>query len=251
MLYHAAHYARGRPLGPYWEATAGPEPAGLAPLAGDTACEVAIVGGGYTGLSCAYHLAKQHGISAVVLEAGPVGWGASGRNGGFCGLGGTKLGYGTIAERFGLEAARRYFDAQKAGVALVRELAAAEGIDIEPTGEGEHYVAHKPGRVAALRARAELVERLFGERWAVWDREELAERLLDAPEAHGCLVIPHYFGLHPLRYVRGLAAAAARAGASVHPRTPVLAWERSPAGHRLRTPHGTVTAARVVLATNG
>ena len=167
MLYHAAHYDRERPLGTYWEATAGPEPAGLEPLAGDTACEVAIVGGGYTGLSCAYHLAR-HGIGAVVLEAGPIGWGASGRNGGFCGLGGTKLGYGTMAERFGLEAARRYFAAQKAGVALVRDLATAEGIDIEPTGEGEHYVAHKPSRVAALHEKAELVERLFGERWPVW-----------------------------------------------------------------------------------
>src|SRR5919199_1008953 len=73
MLYHAAHYDRERPLGTYWEARAGPEPAGLAPLAGDAACEVAIVGGGYTGLSCAYHLAKQHGISAVVLQAGPIG----------------------------------------------------------------------------------------------------------------------------------------------------------------------------------
>src|SRR4051794_4491240 len=250
MLYHAAHYDRERPLGTYWEATAGPEPAGLEPLARDTACEVAIVGGGYTGLSCACHLAR-HGIGAVVLEAGPIGWGASSRNGGFCGLGGTKLGYGTVADRFGLEAARRYFAAQKAGVALVRDLAAAEGFDIEPTGEGEHYVAHKPSRVAALHAKAELVERLFGERWPVWTRDELAERLLDAPEAHACLVVPHYFGLHPLRYVRGLATAAARAGAAVHPRTPVLAWKRTGAGHRLRTPAGTVTAERVVFATNG
>ncbi len=250
MLYHAAHYDRERPLGTYWEATAGPEPAGLELLAGDTVCEVAIVGGGYTGLSCAYHLAR-HGVGAVVLEAGPIGWGASGRNGGFCGLGGTKLGYGTVADRFGLEAAHRYFAAQKAGVALVRELATAEGFDIEPTGEGEHYVAHKPSRVAALHAKAELVERLFGERWPVWTRDELAERLLDGPEAHACLVVPHYFGLHPLRYVRGLATAAARAGAAVHPRTPVLAWERTGAGHRLRTPAGTVTAERVVFATNG
>src|SRR5919206_89832 len=62
MLYHAAHYDRERPVGTYWEATAGPEPAGLQPLAADTACEVAIVGGGYTGLSCAYHLAKGHGV---------------------------------------------------------------------------------------------------------------------------------------------------------------------------------------------
>jgi glycine/D-amino acid oxidase-like deaminating enzyme/ketosteroid isomerase-like protein len=116
-------------------------------------------------------------------------------------------------------------------------------------------VAHRPDRVAGLRAKAALVERLFGERWPVWSREELAERLLDAPEAHGCLHVPHYFGLHPLRYARGLAEAAARAGAAVHPRTPVLRWERA-AGRRRRhhllyTPAATVTADRVLVATNG
>ncbi len=229
MLYHHSHYERDRPLGTFWESSgAGPARASV-PLREDRSAEVAIIGGGYTGLSCAYHLAREHGIQAVVLEAGPIGWGASGRNGGFCGLGGTKLGYGAMAERFGLEEARRYFACQKEGVALVRRLAETEGFDIEATGEGEHLLAHKPNRVRELHDKAALVERLFGERWPVWTREELAERLLEAPEAHGCLVVPHYFGLHPLRYVRGLAAAAETAGARVHDASPVTAWERDAA----------------------
>lgn len=250
MLYHHTHYDRDRPLDTWWAASAGPAPAPR-PLRGDARVEIAIIGGGYTGLSCAYHLAREHGIEALVLEAGPIGWGASGRNGGFCGLGGTRLGYGAMAERFGLEETRRYFALQKAGVALVRGLAEAEGLDIEPAGEGEHVVAHKPGRLAALSGKALLVERLFGERWAVWRREELAERLLDAPEAHGCLVIPHYFGLHPLRYARGLAGAAEAAGARVHAGSPVTGWEREGRYHRLRSPGGTVMAERVLVATNG
>ncbi|MDH5310361.1 MAG: FAD-binding oxidoreductase, partial [Gammaproteobacteria bacterium] len=60
-------------------------------LEGDRQCEVAIIGGGYSGLSAAYHLARDYGIQATVLEAGHIGWGASGRNGGFCSVGGTAV----------------------------------------------------------------------------------------------------------------------------------------------------------------
>lgn len=250
-LYHPEHYDRSRTAPSYWEATGGPLPEGVAPLAGDVTTEVAIIGGGYTGLSAAYHLAKDHGIAATVLEAGPIGWGASGRNGGFCGLGGSKLGYGRMAQRYGTGETGRFFEAQKAGVALVRGLAEAEAIDVEPTGEGEYYLAHKPSRWHVLENYAGAVQRLFGERWPLWRRPELEERLLRSPEAHGCVVVPHYFGLHPLRYVRGLAAATARRGARVHERTPVTAWQRADGRHRLVTPHGIVTARRVLVATNG
>ncbi len=250
-LYHSSHYDRSHPVASYWQATGGPEPEGTEALRADREAEVAIVGGGYTGLSAAYHLARDHGIHAVVLEAGPIGWGASGRNGGFCGLGGSKLGYGAMAQRWGVPAAARFFAAQKAGVALVRELAEAEGIDLQVAGEGEHYLAHRASRWHELENAAATAQRLFGERWQLWRKPEMEERLLRSPEAQGCLVVPHYFGLHPLRYVRGLAQAAVARGAVVHARTPVTAWQRTGGRHRLATPGGTVTAERVLFATNG
>ncbi len=250
-LYHDSQYDRSRPVGGYWEAHGGPDPAGLAPLAGDVAAEVAIVGGGYTGLSAAYHLAREHGIQAVVLEAGRIGWGASGRNGGFCGPGGTKLGYATMASRWGIQEARRFFDAQLSGGRLVRSLAADERFDLEIAGEGEHYVAHRPGRWHELENYKGTVQRLFGERWELWRKAEMEERLLRSPEAHGCLVVPHYFGFNPMRYVRGLAAATSARGARLHPETPVTAWQHADGKHRLVTPGGVVTAGRVLFATNG
>ena len=120
-LYHSSHYDRSRPVGSYWEATGGPEPEGVAPLQG---------GPRRRGRDRRRRLYRpfrrlppgaraRH--PAVVLEAGPIGWGASGRNGGFCGLGGSKLGYGAMAQRWGVPAAAQFFAAQKAGVALVRE----------------------------------------------------------------------------------------------------------------------------------
>ncbi len=250
-LYHPDQYARSRPVGSYWEATGGEEPAGVAPLVGEHSTDVAIIGGGYTGLSAAYHLARAHGIEATVLEAGPIGWGASGRNGGFCGLGGSKLGYGPMAQRFGVGPTVRFFELQKFGVALVKSLATEEAIDLGQAGEGEHYLAHRPNRWPVLENMAGTVQRLFGERWPLWRKAEMEERLLRSPEAHGCLVVPHYLGLHPLRYVRGLAAAALRRGARVFARTQVTGWHREGDRHRLLTATGTVTAARVLVATNG
>lgn len=250
-LYHPAHFDRARPVGSYWAASLGDDPAPAAPLDGDLAAEVAIIGGGYTGLSAALHLAREHGVSAVVLEAGPVGWGASGRNGGFCGIGGTKRSYPDLARRFGIAETRRLFDLQRAAPRLVRDLAAEEGIDLEAAGAGEHVVAHRASRWHELENEAGTVARLFGERWPLWRRPEMEERLLRSPEAHGCLVVPHGFGLHPLRFARGLAAAAARRGARVCARTPVTAWQVAGGRHRLATPGGTVTANRVLVASNG
>ncbi|HET6469426.1 MAG TPA: FAD-binding oxidoreductase [Geminicoccaceae bacterium] len=249
-LYAAEIYDRSRPVASYWAATAGAGPA-FGPLEGDLATEVAIVGGGYTGLSAALHLARDHGIEPVVLEAGPVGWGGSGRNGGFCCLGSAKLGYESMAAGFGIEETQTFFAAQKAAVALVRELAATEAIELDAAGEGELVVAHRPGRVAGLRRHAATVAALFGERWPVLSADELRNEWLAAEEAHGALLIPHGFGLHPLRYAHGLAAAAARRGARIFTSSPVVGWERHGSRHRLLTPAGSVTADRVLLATNG
>ena len=250
-LYHPDHFDRTRPVPSYWAATAGEPPAGAAPLAGDRTVEVAILGGGLTGLSAAYHLAARHGIAALVLEAGPIGWGASGRNGGFCGPGGARRGYAALAQRFGLDQAKRLFTLQRSAVDLVRSLAAEEGIELEIAGEGEHLIAHHASRWHELENRAGEVQRLFGERWPLWSKAELAERLLRSPETHGCLVIPHVFGLHPLRYVRGLAAAALRRGAEVCAGTPVIAWQAEGGRHLLATPGGMVRARRLLVATNG
>ena len=249
-LYHAALYHPLDHAPSLWAETAGADPIGAGPLEGETACEVAVIGGGYSGLSAALHLAR-FGIAVRLLESGPIGWGASGRNGGFCSLGGHKLGYQAMRARFGAEQTRRFFSVQQEAVALVAALARDEGFDIDAVGQGEYIVAHGPRRMAALAAARELYRDLLGLPTRLLGRAELAETACHGPGIHGALLLPIGFGLHPLKYARGLAGAAEAAGALLHPRSPVVAWRREGGRHRLITPGGSVLARMVAVATNG
>ncbi|MGD1880168.1 MAG: NAD(P)/FAD-dependent oxidoreductase, partial [Kiloniellaceae bacterium] len=151
-LYHPALYDRAHPVGSYWEASAPPLGRETPALNGEASCEVAVIGAGYTGLTAALALVEQYGARVTVLEAGTPGWGASGRNGGFCCLGGAKIGYDVMAKRYGRDEMRRFFAAQMEAIDLVQQTCASRGIDAEITGGGEILLAHKPNRVAALQA---------------------------------------------------------------------------------------------------
>ena len=237
----------------YWVATAGPEPDAPAPLHGDRTVEVAVVGGGLTGLAAALRLTGTYGIETVVLEASRIGWGASGRNGGIVSIALGKTGLEERIRAWGLEAARRSIQVGLDAMETVRGLVAAEGIACELQGDGYVHVAHGPGAAAELRQRCAIYrERLGYDRVEFLDRARLeGEGYLRGPEACGAIRFRDGFGLHPMKYVRGLGAAARRRGAVVHEDSPVLRWDRGAGWHLLATPGGTVRARKVVLATNG
>lgn len=250
-LYADNLYRFDVPQPSYWEATAGGVTVEAPALDRDDACDVAIIGGGYTGLTAAYRLAGEYGLDVRVLEAGHIGWGASGRNGGFCCMGGTGLHRGGIVRRFGADAARDYYRAQVDGVELVRGLAADEGIDIQSAGEAELEVAHSRGAFDGLRRDYDLVTRVLGLEAELIGPGEFRERYFDSPEQFGALRSGPAFGLHPLRYCTGLAGAAVRRGAVLHAHSEVRAWQADDAGlHRLSTAGGTLRARQVIFATN-
>ncbi len=206
-LYHDDMYRFETPQPSYWEATAGDAALQAAPLTGDEHCDVAVIGGGYTGLSAALHLARDYDIDVRVLEAGHIGWGASGRNGGFCTIGGCKLDGEELIAKYGVTAARHYFQAQVDAIELVRSLIQDEGIDSPIQGDSELDVAWSKKSFEQLKEYSELMFRTMGLDTAVLNADEFREKHFDCTEQFGAAVTRPTFGIHPLRFVNGLATA--------------------------------------------
>lgn len=234
----------------YWAATAniaGPR----APLTSDIDADVVIIGAGYTGLSTAYHLAKHHGIRAHVLEAKRIGWGCSGRNGGFAMTGIGKNAYSTWIKRYGIDGAKQIFQVGRDAVGTVRELIRENAIDAASPHEGWLLMAHRPSRMQELRELQKTLKEAFSFSADLLSAAELRSTYFDSQEVHGGLLHPEHFPIHPMRYVQGLAAAAAKFGTEIYEDSRVLSWERRGASHVLRTARGSVRASHVVVATNG
>ncbi|AFL50319.1 glycine/D-amino acid oxidase-like deaminating enzyme [Sinorhizobium fredii] len=233
----------------YWEATV-TRPAERI-LQSTVSTEVAIIGGGFTGSSAALHLARDYGIGAVVLDAGSIGWGASGRNGGFVNIPASKLSVAQLVRRFGLEETKRFFAASVEASKLPKALAEEEGFDIKPQGRGWYTVAHHPNRMPKLRDYADRLQNHFQVPCRILEADEFRSTVHNGTEAFGGLHMDVGHALHPLSYCLGIAGAAERRGAELYSSSPVVKWEREGSRHRLVTAGGTVLADRVIVATNG
>lgn len=236
----------------YWEATAGAIDFAAPPLEHDESCDVAIIGGGYTGLSAALHLARDFDVDVRVLEAGHIGWGASGRNGGFCCAGGTGVHRQDLVRLCGMDETREFYQSQVEAIELVRQIGDDEQIDFLPQGDAEVEVAHTPKAFTRLTGDCDLMTTKLGLDAELISAGECRERFYDSSEQYGALLSRPTFGLHPLRYCRGLARAATRHGAKLHQHSEVIEWSKSGDGsHRLATRGGTLKAGKVIFACNG
>lgn len=229
----------------WWRSAAAPPPTG--PLGADLSVDVAVIGAGMTGLTAAWHLARQ-GIRVAVLEAEAIGSGASGVNAGFVVPNFAKADPAAVLARLGTERGRSLLALIGAGADRVFTTVRDQAIDCDAEQVGWMQVAHTDGMLAILRRRAE-----------DWQALGRPIRMLSADEARqrtslrfcaGALLDASGGMLHPLSYVRGLARLAIASGARVFEMSAVQSVERVGAGWRLGVGRLAVDAGKVLLCTN-
>ncbi|MBE1294910.1 MAG: FAD-dependent oxidoreductase [Rhodobacteraceae bacterium] len=230
-----------------WYAATAAETAPFAALQGDTRADVCIVGGGYTGLSAALHLAEA-GMEVVLLDAHRVGFGASGRNGGQLGSG-QRMDREDLEDLMGETEAQKLWQLGEEAKDLVKSLITRHDIDchLKP---GVAWTGSSRGDVSHLHDYAHHLQDRYG-----YDQLEV----LDRDACHAMCPSPDYQGgfldhgaahLHPLNYALGLARAAHQLGAKIHEQTEALEITEG-AEIKVRTATGTVTADHLILACNG
>ena len=243
-IYPAHAYGPAPRAGCYWPTTMD---AAEVPVArGEISADVVVIGAGFTGLSTALHLAEA-GADVVVLEAEFPGWGASGRNGGFCCLGGSAASDAALRRMYGEDARREWCRTELASVEIAQELMARHKIDADQHSDGETLMAHTRAAAQSFEARAQKVEADFGVTPQIIPEEALAQNGMKGP-FFAAMTTPIGVAVNPFKYVTGLARAAMEAGVRVFGSSPV---RRIDAGFEVTTDAATVRAKNLVVATNG
>jgi glycine/D-amino acid oxidase-like deaminating enzyme len=214
-------------------------------LPGDVDVDVAIVGAGFTGLWTAYYLrrADPH-LRVAIVEQQTAGFGASGRNGGWC-VGDQAAPPAVLDRAGGPGAAARMVRAVQLCVDEVGAVCTAEGIDCGFAKAGALYLASNPAQLRRLQRQLETHERHgLGDTYELWDAKRTADTVR-ATSVIGALYLPHAAAVHPARLARGVARAVERHGGTIYEQTPAT----SISSRRVGTRRGTVRAEIVVRAT--
>ena len=231
----------------YYRATATPY-APYAPLEGRREARVVVVGGGFAGLNTSLGLAERGLRDVVLLEREQVGFGASGRNGGFV-FAGYSLGEQSLVDQLGETRARALFRRTVDGVHRIRQRVADYAIACDAVDAGVIWANwfRDPG---VLRTRQQLLAERYGVEWE-WLPEASLRELVHSPRYHDGLFERDALHLHPLNYAIGLAGAAAAQGVDIHEHSGVRRLLREGDRWRVQTASGEVLAEQVVLACGG
>ncbi|MCB1257126.1 MAG: FAD-dependent oxidoreductase [Microthrixaceae bacterium] len=238
----------------YWLETShrSPKPA----VRGHQEFDVGIIGGGFTGLWTAYHLLQaEPGLKVAVIEREIIGFGASGRNGGFA-MTLLDMGLDQLLKNFGAQRASAAHRAVAASVTEIGETTAAEGIDCELRHGGLMVVATNRGQLERVERDLAAAQTMGLDGFERMTADE-AQTQVHSPTYVGAMFEADCAVLHPAKLAHGLAELVERMGATIYEGTDVTAMTEAPAPRstastkvRIDTPGGSVTVDQVVLATN-
>jgi sarcosine oxidase len=229
-----------------WSATAREAALPADPFTGDLCIDLAVIGGGITGLSAALNAAES-GASVVLLEAKTIGWGASGRNGGQV-IPGLKYDPSEMSAKYGADVGGKLTEAVGNAADVVFERIARHGIDCDARRSGWVQAAHAAPALARVQQRAR-----------DWMHIGAPVELLDAADVEKLVGSRAYLGgwidkragtIQPLSFTRGLARAAREAGVAVHESSPVETLQQDGEGWRIGTASGTLSARSVIVGTD-
>jgi len=249
-IYHSDIYKFNSPVNSYWEDTS-KENFNLEKLTKNINCEIAIIGGGYTGLLCAINLIENYNLDVILLEAGKVGWGASSRNGGFCSFPPIKTSFKRLQKIYGKEETKKFFQNAVEGSNYTKNIISNYNIDCDVTGESNFIVAHHPNKFKQIKEQAEIYKNEFGIQTEIYSKEEFNNIGHGGTEQFGALSYKPGFAINPLKFVNGIAKYALSKKLKIFEHSFVDKIDKINGFYNLKTKEGSVNAKKIVVATNG
>jgi len=249
-LYHKDIYKFEEPIKSYWETTVDTKDT-YDKLAKNIQTNIVVIGGGYTGLSCALSLAKNYKEDVVLLEAGHIGWGSSARNAGFCCIPPAKMSVEKMFKKFGKEETKKFFKNTVEGSNFTKDLIKEYNIDCDLTGDRNYEVAPHPSYFKSIKDEALLYKKEFGIETKVFSQEEFNEIGHRGEEQFGALSYKPGFAINPLKFLLGLTKQAKESGVNIYQNSKVRKIEKNSGKFNIIANDHIITSNKIVMATNG
>ena len=249
-IYHSDIYKFEKPVNSYWEDTTN-ENFNLGKLTKDIKSEVAVIGGGYTGLLCAINLIENYNLDVVLLEAGKIGWGASSRNGGFCSFPPIKTSFKNLQRIYGKDETKKFFKNSVEGSNYTKDIISNYNIDCDVTGDSNFILAHHPNKFKQIKEQAEVYKSEFGIEAQIYSKQEFEKIGHGGTEQFGALSYKPGFAINPLKFVNGITKYAISKKLAIFEHSLVNKIHKNNDSYILRTKEGSVNTKKIVVATNG